>query len=84
MYAVLDDRNQQYRVAQGDKIKIHLKQGDAIGDAVAGPINNQVEFIEAKVKEGPVPGNLFTPRHAETRPTDTDTQADDAIAGVTP
>ena len=53
-------------------------------DAVAGPINNQVEFIEAKVKEGPVPGNLFTPRHAETRPTDTDTQADDAIAGVTP
>lgn len=34
MYAVLDDRNQQYRVAQGDKIKIHLKQGANEGDTL--------------------------------------------------
>jgi large subunit ribosomal protein L21 len=26
MYAVVDDRNQQYRVSPGDRIKIHLRQ----------------------------------------------------------
>lgn len=26
MYAVLDDRNQQYRVQPGDRIKIHLRE----------------------------------------------------------
>ncbi|MCB9876161.1 MAG: 50S ribosomal protein L21 [Planctomycetes bacterium] len=34
MYAVLDDRNQQYRVAQGDKIKIHLHAGANEGDTL--------------------------------------------------
>jgi large subunit ribosomal protein L21 len=32
MYAVLDDRNQQYRVKPGDRIQIHLRQGVAEGD----------------------------------------------------
>lgn len=27
MYAVVDDRNQQYRVAPGDRIRIHLRAG---------------------------------------------------------
>ena len=34
MYAVLDDRNQQYRVAQGDKIKIHLRADANEGDTL--------------------------------------------------
>ncbi|MCU0863528.1 MAG: 50S ribosomal protein L21 [Planctomycetes bacterium] len=34
MYAVLDDRNQQYRVQPGDRIQIHLRQGVAEGDAL--------------------------------------------------
>ena len=34
MYAVLDDRNQQYRVAQGDKIKIHLRSDANEGDTL--------------------------------------------------
>lgn len=31
MYAVVDDRNQQYRVQPGDRIQIHLKQGAQTG-----------------------------------------------------
>ena len=34
MYAVLDDRNQQYRVAQGDKIKIHLRKDSQEGETI--------------------------------------------------
>ncbi|HEB53133.1 MAG TPA: 50S ribosomal protein L21 [bacterium] len=34
MYAVLDDRNQQYRVAQGDRIKIHLRSDANEGDTL--------------------------------------------------
>lgn len=34
MYAVLDDRNQQYRVAAGDRIKIHLRSDSSEGDTV--------------------------------------------------
>ena len=34
MYAVLDDRNQQYRVQPGDRIQIHLRTGAAEGDTV--------------------------------------------------
>ena len=34
MYAVLDDRNQQYRVQPGDRIKIHLKNGVAEGETL--------------------------------------------------
>jgi len=34
MYAVLDDRNQQYRVASGDRIKIHLRKGSNEGDTL--------------------------------------------------
>ncbi|MFK7741936.1 MAG: 50S ribosomal protein L21 [Planctomycetota bacterium] len=34
MYAVVDDRNQQYRVAQGDKLKIHLHKGANEGDTM--------------------------------------------------
>ena len=34
MYAVVDDRNQQYRVQPGDRIQIHLRSGANEGDAV--------------------------------------------------
>jgi large subunit ribosomal protein L21 len=34
MYAVVDDRNQQYRVQPGDRIQIHLKNGVAEGDTL--------------------------------------------------
>jgi large subunit ribosomal protein L21 len=34
MYAVVDDRNQQYRVQPGDRIKIHLRNGVAEGETV--------------------------------------------------
>jgi large subunit ribosomal protein L21 len=34
MYAVVDDRNQQYRVQPGDRIQIHLRAGAAEGDTV--------------------------------------------------
>lgn len=34
MYAVVDDRNQQYRVKPGDRIQIHLRRGAAEGDSV--------------------------------------------------
>jgi large subunit ribosomal protein L21 len=34
MYAVVDDRNQQYKVKSGDRIQIHLRQGAAEGDTV--------------------------------------------------
>ncbi|MBK8101146.1 MAG: 50S ribosomal protein L21 [Planctomycetes bacterium] len=34
MYAVVDDRNQQYRVKPGDRIQIHLRQGAQAGDAL--------------------------------------------------
>ena len=34
MYAVVDDRNQQYRVQPGDRIHIHLRQGAAEGDTL--------------------------------------------------
>jgi large subunit ribosomal protein L21 len=34
MYAVVDDRNQQYRVQPGDRIQIHLRQGVAEGDSL--------------------------------------------------
>jgi len=34
MYAVLDDRNQQYRVAAGDRIKIHLRSGSTEGESL--------------------------------------------------
>jgi large subunit ribosomal protein L21 len=34
MYAVLDDRNQQYRVSPGDRIQIHLRRDVAEGDAL--------------------------------------------------
>ena len=32
MYAVVDDRNQQYRVQPGDRIQIHLRNDVAEGD----------------------------------------------------
>ncbi|HEX5053554.1 MAG TPA: 50S ribosomal protein L21 [Planctomycetota bacterium] len=32
MYAVLDDRNQQYRVQPGDRIQIHLRDDVAEGE----------------------------------------------------
>ena len=32
MYAVLDDRNQQYRVQPGDRIQIHMRRDAAEGD----------------------------------------------------
>ena len=34
MYAVVDDRNQQYRVQPGDRIQIHLRNGVAEGETV--------------------------------------------------
>ena len=34
MYAVVDDRNQQYRVQPGDRIKIHLRRGASDGAAL--------------------------------------------------
>ena len=34
MYAVVDDRNQQYRVKPGDRIQIHLRSGVAEGEAL--------------------------------------------------
>jgi large subunit ribosomal protein L21 len=34
MYAVLDDRNQQYRVAAGDRIKIHLRSDSNEGETL--------------------------------------------------
>lgn len=34
MYAVVDDRNQQYRVQPGDRIQIHLHSGVAEGDTL--------------------------------------------------
>ncbi len=34
MYAVVDDRNQQYRVQPGDRIKIHLRNGVAEGETL--------------------------------------------------
>ena len=34
MYAVVDDRNQQYRVQPGDRIQIHLRTGANEGDTV--------------------------------------------------
>ncbi len=34
MYAVVDDRNQQYRVKPGDRIQIHLRRDAAEGDPV--------------------------------------------------
>jgi large subunit ribosomal protein L21 len=34
MYAVVDDRNQQYRVQAGDRIQIHLRDDVAEGDAI--------------------------------------------------
>jgi large subunit ribosomal protein L21 len=34
MYAVVDDRNQQYRVTPGDRIQIHLLNSLAEGDTV--------------------------------------------------
>jgi large subunit ribosomal protein L21 len=34
MYAVIDDRNQQYRVAPGDRIQIHYKKDVAEGTAL--------------------------------------------------
>ena len=34
MYAVVDDRNQQYRVQPGDRIQIHLRANAAEGDTL--------------------------------------------------
>lgn len=34
MYAVVDDRNQQYRVKAGDRIRIHLRSGVAEGETL--------------------------------------------------
>jgi large subunit ribosomal protein L21 len=34
MYAVLDDRNQQYRVQPGQRIQIHLQNGANEGDTL--------------------------------------------------
>jgi large subunit ribosomal protein L21 len=34
MYAVVDDRNQQYRVQPGDRIQIHLRAGTNEGDTL--------------------------------------------------
>lgn len=34
MFAVVDDRNQQYRVQPGDRIKIHLRSNAAEGDTL--------------------------------------------------
>lgn len=34
MYAVVDDRNQQYRVQPGDRIQIHLRAGANEGDTL--------------------------------------------------
>ena len=34
MYAVVDDRNQQYRVQPGDRIRIHLRNGIAEGETL--------------------------------------------------
>lgn len=34
MYAVVDDRNQQYRVQPGDRIQIHLRRGVAEGETL--------------------------------------------------
>lgn len=34
MYAVVDDRNQQYRVQPGDRIQIHLHRDVAEGDTL--------------------------------------------------
>ena len=34
MYAVVDDRNQQYRVTPGDRIEIHLRRDASEGDTV--------------------------------------------------
>jgi large subunit ribosomal protein L21 len=34
MYAVLDDRNQQYRVSPGDRIRIHLCDGAEDGSTM--------------------------------------------------
>ena len=59
MYAVVDDRNQQYRVQPGDRIKIHLRDGVAAGETLT------FDKICAVGGEGPVgsegPGRVGTP-----------------------
>ncbi|GAB4140886.1 MAG: 50S ribosomal protein L21 [Planctomycetota bacterium] len=34
MYAVVDDRNQQYRVSAGDRIRIHLRADAEVGSTL--------------------------------------------------
>mgnify|MGYP002624147876 CR=1 FL=1 len=50
MYAVVDDRNQQYRVTPGDRIEIHLRRDASEGDTVT--------FATACRRAGPGPGRL--------------------------
>lgn len=53
MYAVLDDRNQQYRVSPGDHLQIHLRRGAAEGDTLT--------FDKVCVVGGDGPGKVGTP-----------------------
>jgi large subunit ribosomal protein L21 len=53
MYAVVDDRNQQYRVQPGDRIQIHLRQGAAEGDVLT--------FDKVCVVGGEVRARIGTP-----------------------
>ena len=55
MYAVLDDRNQQYRVAKGDKIKIHLRSDASEGDTLT------FDKVCAVGGEGDAAGKVGTP-----------------------
>lgn len=55
MYAVLDDRNQQYRVAAGDRIKIHLHSDSNEGDTLT------FDKVCAVGSEGDQAGRVGTP-----------------------
>jgi large subunit ribosomal protein L21 len=58
MYAVVDDRNQQYRVQPGDRIQIHLRAGVNEGDALTF---DKVCLVGGDGVGGEGPGRVGTP-----------------------
>ncbi|MBL8749195.1 MAG: 50S ribosomal protein L21 [Planctomycetes bacterium] len=57
MYAVVDDRNQQYRVQPGDRIQIHHRDGAAEGDTLTF---DKVCLVGDRVGTPHVPGVSVT------------------------
>ncbi len=58
MYAVVDDRNQQYRVQPGDRIQIHLRNGVAEGETVTF---DKVCLVGGEGSGGESSGRIGTP-----------------------